>query len=376
LDFVSPSNWAQWKTSYYGNWKASPNYLYSASCQPWIQLCDACFAKGAHNLKSYSVGEVQWPDMPPDRLADLPDKVLRAIEKLHSGNIAYEARDLPELWKLFQQRERFYRNLKLLVSNPRFLALKLNGGPRTAVLEGIRSGLLAYHYGIAPTIGDLSKIIREVKLARKGKNKQPKGFSISIRGASGRLDPYYDAGFDYPWEPPVSFRQGSIREELKVVRVDGCRVSIVKDDLRSLSGEWLDRAEDTVSRYVGSNPVGLAWESFPFSFMLDWVFNIDGVLDNLFLWKNSRIQTEYWTSTKASLRQEWKLQVCKDIYGDYPEINRRWDSSGPVVRTLSHYVRGKREQPSPLDAVRLTDMNAGSKLFWTCLIALGIAQPR
>jgi hypothetical protein len=59
-------------------------------------------------------------------------------------------------------------------------------------------------------------------------------------------------------------------------------VTIQNSGIRAVTiGVKIQIPESDLARWTSLNPVSIAWELVPFSFVVDWVFNVGGYLNNL-----------------------------------------------------------------------------------------------
>jgi hypothetical protein len=156
-------------------------------------------------------------------------------------------------------------------------------------------------------------------------------------------------------------------------RVDGCRYEFSRP---------FNAVEDFSRRFIGINGAGLLWEVVPFSFVIDWFIHIDDVLDTLWLNSAPGIKTQFWSSTKTENMRRWTMRNREsdtEIFNLSPNPGELTIDFKPISDgiDLSHkwtrYNRIRRDNPVPLDSLRLT-LPGIRNVYNLALIAAGLMR--
>ena len=86
-----------------------------------------------------------------------------------------------------------------------------------------------------------------------------------------------------------------------------------------------------LASYTSLNPASMLWEAMPYSFVVDWVYNLGGYLRNLetaLVYCNQFVDgyVTYGEKTESIWTQKWS--------GTYASSNRIYDYSGGWTRTM------------------------------------------
>jgi hypothetical protein len=296
--------------------------------------------------------------MPPDRLGEIPARVLSAIDGVHLSTSLIESRDMPATYGMFVGRNKLVSQLKNLAFTPKNILRRTLSGRQAFKL--LSDAQLGYSFGIAPTIRDARAITKEI-LRHGGKAKSVSGTTTLVGKAKGSV--WVGSHWGSPRSGVIGDKRLSSRGDAQ--RVDGCRWTI---DRPQYNTDFFQHADDFMRRFGGQNPLGLIWEVLPLSFTVDWLLSVDDVLDNLWLSKSSTIQTEFWSSLKTSKTWmvEYKTGVAVERTGSVI-----WSSFVPLTSSYSHYNRTRRGSPSLVSSARLRGASLWN-LYHIALIALGL----
>lgn len=160
---------------------------------------------------------------------------------------------------------------------------------------------LLFQYGISPLMTDIRNAIKELG----GKKLPPVIVESSL---STTLDDRYNVPFPY----------GSVRRsDFSDFRVK-CKARVELND-----SYW----KSTLAQHGLTNPLSIAWEVLPYSFVVDWWINAGSVLESL---DNSLIFTSLSGFTSTRLRETATM-----INGRYQYIDlRRTPKSFPLINSL------------------------------------------
>lgn len=301
---------------------------------------------------------------PPDRLGELPAKVVRRLEEWHATTTAWEMQELPALARMFVARNGLLRNLiKYGVGH-----FASGDFPRAMqrLVSLYREGQLTWSFGIMPTIQDLKNISDCLRKPLKDKRKV---LTVTIIGSGQK------SSSTMICNPGVSTyalaRVVEASDRIRIGRVDGVRCTFERSPI-----QFSNDLQAMIDKCVGVNPMGLIWEVLPFSWAVDALLKIDDALDNLWLASNSSINSEFWssTTTEFSRTMQWA-----PITGIVPTITlpgqstletyeERLGSSSSEFRKRE-YSRGRRLPPTVGDSIRL--FTGAKSLYMLFLVALG-----
>lgn len=328
--------------------------------QAWFQAEAGAVTRMDAGLSESSL--IKRVGLPPDRLGELPARIVRAIEEWHASTSIIEARDLPALFSLFTKRGPLYGGYDALRKYRRAQSdLCKRFRRRTArqtmfqLARAFREGQLGESFGIMPTVSDALTISR---LLREGVKQRQKRIIRTIRDPRElRLN----ATAPYDFDGIGRWRR---KELVEYYRCDGACADLVRPAYMN------DAFDNYVKRLVGVNGAGLMWEVLPFSFVIDWFLSVDDALDTLWLANQTEYNVQYWSTTKVLYHREvmgyqW---TNEQVPVGHPFIYKEWPS--PVWAEYSHYNRIPRDPPSPLSSIRF---RMGPRQgFLTLLIGLGL----
>lgn len=355
---------------------------HGGSLQPGGEAWNHAHNNATVDRPSLATIQSSWRSAAPDRLHELPAKVVRKLDELHLSTTLIESRELPQLWRLFVGRnsvpklidktieattqslsrvvlaDKARRKAELLKALPYLGRSMRNFG------NAYRQGMLGTTFGLLPTVRDAQQIAAFVSDRAAG-IKRKDVFSVTIRG---------NETFDYPTSALGSVgmcRNITCSQSRTLDRVDGVRVTSMRPQYNT---EIFNTLQHTIDTYIGHNPMGLVWEVLPLSFALDWVFAIDDMLDSLWLSNNRSYVTEYWSSTKIRLQRTVDYRFRADIDGPASIAATscyKFEEGTSIVNTLTEYKRIRRETPNPLSSLRPKGAQM-SNLFLSGLIAVGL----
>ena len=300
--------------------------------------------------------------LPPDRLGELPARIVKAIEEWHASTTLIESRDLPELFSLFTKRGPLYGGYEALRLYRRAQADLCkrfrNRNARQTVFKlakAFREGQLGESFGIMPTVSDALTISR---LLREGVKRRQTRIVRTIRGLREQ-----QLNATAPYEID-GIGRWSRKEHVEITRCDGACADLVRPAYSN------DAFDNYVKRLIGVNGAGLIWEVLPFSFVVDWFLSVDDALDTLWLANQSEYNVQYWSTTKILYHREVKAYqwTSEEVPVGASFMYKEWAS--PVWAEYSHYNRTPRDQPSPLSSIRFR--LGPQQGFLTLLIGLGL----
>lgn len=299
---------------------------------------------------------------PSDQLGLVNSRLLGKLEQLHLLNTAWEARELPSLFAMFNKR-----NLLSLPNGIRWLtgwtadsrgrsAITRTGMASKAFLDWLRNNQLGYSFGLLPTIGDTRDIHEELKKGLRSRNLRETATIVGKTAKTFRTNLYSGTGIT----------GGHIIEDFSVLRVDGVRSTLVKPRFKS------EAFGNFVTQTLGINGAAVIWEAIPFSWCVDWFLSVDNVIDNIWAQSQDEYRLEYWTSTKHQYERRVRYSYLQNIGGDQPSIVKQESDGGLLRCSFSDYNRNPRAQPSPMSGAhsRLTP----KKVYLMALVALGFAS--
>lgn len=357
---ISKTNVYWWHQGYLGPTKAAPQYLYENSLIPWFELRSQ-LGGGLMNIADGDGSTIGLSD-PPDRLSELPARIVKRLEAIHASTILFESRELPGLFRMFTRRGEFGRELLRQWKNLRYGDLSYFSSSQGVknFMKQYREGHLGYAFGIAPTVRDALSVTEEILRKRQQKKVQ---FIVTLKGRDDKTSQKFDPARG-------SYINGQLFEVAAKLRVDGARVTYRRPPGTS---EFYDQMEQFKNRWLGANPLGNIWEVLPLSFCVDWLLSIDQVIDSLWLQNQSTYQIEYWSSVKTAYHQSYACEVPIKVSGVYPVPEYEYSKIGPVINEFESYGRELREPPNPLSSVRIRGANVYNT-YLAILIALGLRR--
>ena len=177
----------------------------------------------------------------------------------------------------------------------------------TALIKDLADARLAFIYGWKPLAEDLFLAADEairVPLNALGRFQGTATVPMSFTGIN--LNCYFGS-YTFPLDS-----------------VD-CKVSVK-------IGVQLTTPDFDIARWASLNPVSIAWEALPYSFVVDWMLNIGGYLRNLEtgLLYNSRFLNGYVTQTFKGKVTGYSSDGFWRVYGNNVDFDRRLLSSYPL----------------------------------------------
>jgi hypothetical protein len=296
----------------------------------------------------------------PDRLSELPSRIIAKCSEVDLSVSLIESRELPQLWKMFQGRKGLVSLVKQSLGGSGSLKKRLR-----SFLEAYRSATLGTVFGFAPTVRDAMDITNAILSHRQTKRHR---FVVSIRD---------DKIYDYvppTWTPPEPgnwFTRAYRKQRRTEYRVDGAFVEWIRPQYNT---EFFSAAQTTIDRYLGANPLGSIWAVLPLSFAIDWILAVDDVLDSLWLLNNRSFNIQYWSTTKIELIRTvgwFSTAATSSKWGSFPVPYQFSEQS--TCSKYADYNRQHRDPPSPLSSVRAKGAEIGN-LYLSLLIALGLRR--
>lgn len=316
-------------------------------------------------VASHLAGKVAAP---ASRLGEIPAALIAKIEAFHATTFALESRELPELFRQFASRKGITRGVVDLLTK-RVGLLHDKKSLKKFISEANRlhrEGVLATTFGLLPTVRDVRNLTKELSRA-SGMFSRNKVITVAKRS----VDSYHGTAYC----TPNGFVHGSgvMVESGAVTRIDGGRCVYHRPPCTSDSYEKLSAMMD---RLVGVNPVGLAWEVLPYSFMFDWLLAIDDILDSLWLNSQSRFDVSYWTTVKRSHRGSIHLNYCNGVEAVWPQsFKPQYGAAMDVDCDITSYQRSLTDAPSISNVMRAKGANLRN-IYLGLLIALGFRKKK
>lgn len=148
------------------------------------------------------------------------------------------------------------QTLKMLKALARIRELVLQHGMKLGDTGDVANGLLLYEYGWKPLLSDLFGILNEM-------------LNTSFNGLK-RFSARHEVPIvDWPEAPATRYvYQNSWKMKAKGKGVQGCRFVIYFETTGGFDA----------ARWSSLNPLNLGWELIPYSFVIDWFYNVGGFL--------------------------------------------------------------------------------------------------
>lgn len=285
----------------------------------------------------------------PDRLPQVPARLVKKLDDLHLVNTAWEARELPDLANMLGKRNRLSTKEGLewirafatdRTKYKMMRALSPKGFAPRMFVDWLRENQLGYSFGLAPTVGEVRSICESLKKGPKKRNFRTTATIVQDRK--------YDQNvmLDGLPSPVVS---GRMSETVTVRRVDGVRATYRRPKYNT------SFFNNTIPMLLGHNPANMIWAAIPWSWAVDLILNIDDVLDSLWCQSQTEYDLEYWSSLKVLSDQTFSFRVRDGFGGTYPPNNPPLESyheENSLNTRLSDYSRTPRMRPDASSAVR------------------------
>lgn len=223
-------------------------------------------------------------------------------------------RSLQMIHNRLLQLKRFTGALKRRNFKEASRQLHLDGVPkRVSPSKYVADNYLEYHFGWSPLIGDiysavkvLQSPINNIVVSGKAHGDMLKEFSQPYRKVENPTAIYPSLTYD----EVNHYRTGTPRVRM------GCSVAVTNPNL------WLANQIGLV------NPLAVAWDRIPFSFVADWFVNVSQFL---------QLGTDFLGLT---LEGAWTSDVIKGSYFYYTKTQYRyWENGGWVYSGSTKYSR-------------------------------------
>lgn len=261
--------------------------------------------------------------------------VEKMVEKIKASdlNLSVDALEGRETVRMFRNALSALRGVK------RFVRKAISDTKRDPTLTA-SNAWLQYKYGWKPLMGTIHG-------ALMFQNEHWDAFRVAARGkASHNSELLYNSGNkNYPRH--TVYHSGSYREQIEL---------------------WYmvtDRAEFSIERMMSLDPTAVAWELVPYSFVVDWFYDVGGYLEALELVHSDNLKfiTGYRTSTSLETSANTMTGRFNAYGGDWNE----WDCAG----WKSKKVKNRQilyEFPVPHPPV--LNVNLGSSQYFTAAALL------
>lgn len=341
---TNPSNTTEAATDVsYTKWCFFPA-VEEFSCYPYLRAEQLCAGVPNSDSVPSIVGS-------PDRLGEIPSRLLGALSSLQLGVTAYETREFPALLRQLGMNKRAWQavrsgNLNSHLFQSYVNALKSGKKAMAKLLyREMTDKYLMYKFGILPTVNDCKSITSEIKRGLTfRKNVRA---AIRSRTTVPKISRFAseNGGLEY-----------SASREASLTQVWGGNLVVNKE--YSDPNGFFAKTDDFLTRYVGPNGMSTIWECMPLSFVLDWFFSIDQLLDRWFLQDNATYVATYWSSTKAESTTVYTAEYWTDPVSGPPLVEpfpadwqKRYSMTKKTVankNTATQYDRVLRTAPSVL----------------------------
>lgn len=166
------------------------------------------------------------------------------------------------------------------------------------VAGGLPEQWLALQYGWKPLLSDIYGSCEELARFATGVEPDAASVSASVKTSLDRKD--YDSGGDNGWFPPASWRQtqGEIHGSGSIYYKIGSPLI------------------NALSRTGVVNPVTLAWELLPWSFVVDWFYPVGDFLEQCNA-EDGLLFSKGWLVQKTSAAWSAKLKANQVFSGGY-----------------------------------------------------------
>jgi len=150
--------------------------------------------------------------------------------------------------------------------------------PQT-IADRVSNGILTWNFGICPFVSDLVSLASSISKMKKQMAWLRKNAGKPVRIMTKRSIPVpasYDPGFEDEAAPtgPISNHLATARLVVGTPEITAWCVTWVTYDLDDVSS--LELTMQAALRTFGiSNPLLVAWNAIPYSFVVDWLLNID-----------------------------------------------------------------------------------------------------
>jgi hypothetical protein len=186
--------------------------------------------------------------------------------------------------QLSKTLERFYDtnqvdNLLNVIESPELpgsLKSLIKTSKRPGVLKAldkVSNGFLAYSFGLAPLLSDMHKMRASASSFRKK-------LAIAYQHRNQEATVRTSMGGQYSSSTPITGTGGGIATVVanssltRTVSVRGMQGPQIQNKV-------LFAVDNTIRRWVSPGPVYYAWERIPFSFVVDWFFDLHQVFDKV-----------------------------------------------------------------------------------------------
>lgn len=191
----------------------------------------------------------------------------------------------------------------VLTRNPRYLLDR----PRRTWSKQTSSDWLKFQYGVTPLMNDVHDSMKALKtgidrndmyLQKRVLRKSNKSWTLKGASVFNSLEP-------------------------RITEVDGLRRTTVYGRARNKNSLLLT----SLGAYGFTNPVSLAWEVIPFSFVVDWWFNVGDVLQSL---DNALYFDDFRTYVVTKRAYLWQTSVAGRMATGF---ERSYNRTSPVATT-------------------------------------------
>lgn len=354
---------------------------------------EAIRAAGEHD-PVYNIRSADANTLPSGRApseSDLVAKIMRRLVRFNGATYLAELRDLPTVVRFVRRYlkaavtltdKRMMRRAEKLVSsfvkaysNGRwhsFADLPINERSEFLIQLFAKHGKDAYLgtlFGLMPTVGETVGLKRELASQREKRLK----FTATDRVRSVFPADWTSSGYGICTE--IAFTSTS-----HAVNVIGAHVRVRKDPYVS---PGLSRLNTTIDQFLGYNPLRPLWARVPFSFMVDWFFGIDVILDAAYLATTTKLDIQWWRSSKSERSWIATARFPVDIVpGPVSNTDYAWIITPPQAETVfgseqftgrfSQYIREPISMPARSFIPKMPELPSMGKLFTLGLVGIGL----
>lgn len=215
------------------------------------------------------------------------------------------------------------------------------------IIEAVGEARLVWTYGLKPT---LQSIYDAATFEARHYNNE---FSFARgRGKSRSNDEQHDTGMQWPDNYYKSAWNGEVQNR--------CQVGVVM--------RIPDSPQTQIARLSSLNPVSIAWELVPFSFVADWFFNVGGYLRDLetAVTYSSYFVRGYRTDTSLTV---YNISSSKNLSGSFAVELGEW---GAQIRRMQLNRSILYGYPMPSRPIFNVNLGSGRLLNAAALLTLGL----
>lgn len=327
--------------------------------------------------------------------APLVGKIMRRLNKFNGATYLAEMKDLPQLASWLARRAKiltvfgsadgrglnYFRLANASKKLQRFILRvtkknvafwQLSQADKVRVLHSLAAdqgsdAYLGAIFGLFPTVNETRQLASELAAQRKKRSE----FTVTER-LDTRAKPGNVTANGYGVCSKIVLTDTSYCTSVVGARVGVVHNPYVSQEVSNVN-TWLDQ-------HLGYNPMSPVWAIIPFSFVVDWLFGVDNMLDAAFLSTTKKVDIQWWRSTK--LERSWLATASYPIrVTSETVINLNVAPSYSLIYAneqftgrYSRYIRESTLQPIGTFAPKVPRIPSSSKVFTLVLMALGLTK--